>query len=151
MGLVTGEMAAHVTGTTVVVRPDLAVGQLAADAEEAAASARDTAGSDGDTASSGIAVDGSPTADGAASMPVTDDKLRRFYGVAHLDRERYQRDFSKLAQEIIANLAGHLGTDIEVTVDIRATNADGFPESVVRTVTENARTLKLDEQGFERD
>ncbi len=78
-------------------------------------------------------------------------KNRRFYGVAHLDAERYQRDFTKLAQEIVTNLAGQIGTGVEITVEIRATNDDGFPENIVRTVTENAATLKLDSYGFEKD
>lgn len=33
----------------------------------------------------------------------------------------------------------------------RATNADGFNADTVRVVTENARTLKFDQHGFERD
>ena len=74
---------------------------------------------------------------------VVDDGLRRFYAVVRLDSERYQRDtFAKLAAEVIANLAGFLGTDIEISVEIKATNPEGFPDHVTRTVTENARTLK---------
>ena len=71
--------------------------------------------------------------------------------VARLDPERYQRDFAKLAAEVIANLAGLLGTDVEISVEVKATNAEGFPDHVTRTVTENARTLKLDSYGFETD
>ena len=77
--------------------------------------------------------------------------LRRFYALAKLDPERYQRDFAKLAAEVIANLAGLLGTDIEVSVEIKATNSEGFPDHLTRTVTENARTLKLDSYGFETE
>ena len=58
---------------------------------------------------------------------------------------------AKLAAEVIASLAGHVGTNVEISVEIKATNADGFPEHVTRTVTENARTLKLDSYGFETD
>jgi len=36
-----------------------------------------------------------------------------------------------------------------VTVDIAAVNDAGFPESVVRVVTENARTLRFDDAGLE--
>jgi hypothetical protein len=80
-----------------------------------------------------------------------DDKLRRFYAVVRLDPERCQRDFSKLAAEVIANLAGLLGTNVEISVEVTATNGAGFPEHVIRTVTENARTLKLDSYGFETE
>jgi len=148
VGLVTGEIAGHVTGTTLVVSPDRAVGQIAGDvAEAASAAALETDGH----GTSGRADGYNGTAVGDAPPPVVDEKLRRFYGAARLDPERYQRDFGKLAQEIIANLAGHLGTEIEITGDVRATNDEGFPEGIVRTVNENARNLKLDTHGFERD
>jgi predicted AAA+ superfamily ATPase len=149
VGLVTGEMAGHVSGITLAVRPNRAVAQIAAGAAEAAASAV-TSGSDGD-ADGGRADAVTGTTAANVPHPVVDDELRRFYGVAHLDPERYQRDFSKLAQEIIANLAGHLGTEIEITVEVRATNDGGFPEGIVRTVSENASTLRLDEHGFESE
>ena len=41
--------------------------------------------------------------------------------------------------------------DIEITVEIHARNEDGFTDNVIRTVSENARTLKIDPHGFERD
>ena len=47
--------------------------------------------------------------------------------------------------------SGLLGTDVEISVEVKATNADGFPDQVTRTVTENARTLKLESYGFETD
>jgi hypothetical protein len=36
-------------------------------------------------------------------------------------------------------------------VEIRATKSDGFPDDKVRVVNENARTLKFDQFGFEKD
>jgi hypothetical protein len=38
---------------------------------------------------------------------------------------------------------------MEVTLEIEAHLPDGAPEDVVRTVTENASTLKFTDQGFE--
>ena len=40
-------------------------------------------------------------------------------------------------------------TDVEVRIEITAKSEDGFTDDVVRTVTENARTLKFDQHGFE--
>lgn len=54
-----------------------------------------------------------------------------------------------IAQEVLQHLSGTLGTDLTVTLEIQARNADGFSEQVVRTVTENCRTLKFEEGGFE--
>jgi len=142
VGLVVDAMARHVTGTTLVVRTDLAAAQQAQDAVAARATPPGVPGP----------VSGQPVADGgAAPAPAPDDnQLRRFYAVAHLDPERYQRDFAKIAQEIVTNLAGCLGTELEITVEIRAVNDAGFPESAIRIVNENARTLKLGQHGFEK-
>jgi hypothetical protein len=52
---------------------------------------------------------------------------------------------------VIANLAGLMGTNIKVTLEIEAAIPNGAPEHVVRTVTENSRTLKFEDSGFERE
>ena len=135
IGLTTHGDEATVIGTTLVVRPDVAAAQLGDEAPS-----DETSGANGD----------GPT-DDDSEEPGADDTLRRFYAVARLDPERYQRDFAKLAAEVIASLAGLVGTSVEISLEIKATNADGFPEHVTRTVTENARTLKLDSYGFETD
>lgn len=54
-------------------------------------------------------------------------------------------------EEVIAHLAGLVGADVTVTLEIEATIPDGAPENVVRAVTENARTLKFRSQAFEPD
>ena len=54
-----------------------------------------------------------------------------------------------IGQEVVAHLAGLVGSEVEVTLEIRARVDEGVPEKVVRTVTENARTLKFDNFGFE--
>ena len=52
--------------------------------------------------------------------------------------------------EVLDHLVALLGTDVEVPVEISAGLDDGFPENVVRTVTENAKTLRFDPgSGFE--
>jgi predicted AAA+ superfamily ATPase len=133
---------ATVTGTTLVIRPDAAEHQVAEEASERSTS---ITSDHGETAGETLTLhDGD-------SHRALDETLRRFYAMAKLDPERYQRDFAKLAAEVIANLSGFLGTDIEISVEITATNPDGFPDHVTRTVAENARTLKLDSYGFETD
>jgi hypothetical protein len=138
VGLVTHGDTATVTGATLVVDPEFASLQLEED--------RAPVGTE-----DGVSDGGPLTVEDEAAQPAPDETLRRFYAVAKLDRERYQRDFAKLAAEVIANLAGYIGTDIEIAVEIKATNMDGFPDHLTRTVTENSRTLKLDSYGFETE
>ena len=75
----------------------------------------------------------------------------RFHGTATLDTARVGRDASRIAEEMIAHLSGLVGAKVTVTLEIEAEVPAGAPEQVVRTVTENSRTLKFTSQGFERE
>jgi hypothetical protein len=41
------------------------------------------------------------------------------------------------------------GTELEVTIEIHATNTEGFSPEAIRTVSEDANTLKFQAKGFE--
>lgn len=73
----------------------------------------------------------------------------RFHGTVSLDPTRVGRDASRIAEEVIVHLAGLVGTDVRVSLEISAEIPEGTPENVVRTVTENARVLKFGSHGFE--
>ena len=79
--------------------------------------------------------------------PVTGPK--RYHGTVTLDATRVGRDAGRIGEEIIAHLAGLGGAKVTVTLEIEAEIPAGAPENVVRTVTENSRTLKFSSQGFE--
>jgi hypothetical protein len=66
-----------------------------------------------------------------------------------LDPARVGRDASRIADEVIAHLAGQVGAEITVTLEIAASLQNGVPAQIVRTVTENSRTLKFTSHGFE--
>ena len=68
-----------------------------------------------------------------------------------LDAARVGRDAGRIADEVIAHLAGLVGSKLTVTLEIEAEVPSGAPEHVVRTVTENCRTLKFNSQGFEKE
>ncbi len=78
-------------------------------------------------------------------------KLRRFYGTVTLDPARVGRDASRIADEVIAHLVGQVGAEVTVTLEIEAHLPDGASAHVVRTVTENSRTLKFTSHGFESE
>lgn len=54
-----------------------------------------------------------------------------------------------IAEEVIAHLTGLVGADVTVSLDIAANMPEGAPSSVVRTVSENSRTLKFQSHEFE--
>ena len=68
-----------------------------------------------------------------------------------LDATRVGRDASKIADEVISHLAGLMGATVTVTIEIEAQVPEGAPDNVVRTVTENSRTLKFTSHGFEKE
>jgi hypothetical protein len=72
----------------------------------------------------------------------------RFFGVRTLDPERYGRDWTRIAQEVLQHLASGNGVRLEVRVEITAHKDDGFGDDKVRVVTENAKVLKFDQFGF---
>ena len=72
----------------------------------------------------------------------------RFYGVKTLTADKIALDFKNVAEEIIAHLRD-TGTKLIVKIEIEATDAAGFDDSKIRTVSENAQTLKFDQSGFE--
>ena len=78
-------------------------------------------------------------------------KVRRYHGSVKLDPTRIGRDASQIASEVMSHLSGLMGADVRVTLEIEADMPDGAPEHVVRVVTENSRTLKFDDSGFEEE
>jgi hypothetical protein len=81
--------------------------------------------------------------------PPTPPLLKRFHGSVMLDEMRVGRDAGGIAEEVIAHLSGITGAKVRVTLEIEAAIPTGAPDHVVRTVTENGRTLKFMSQGFE--
>ncbi|MBI4527695.1 MAG: DUF499 domain-containing protein [Deltaproteobacteria bacterium] len=89
--------------------------------------------------------------DQPVDKPTESPKPKRFHGTVSLDPERVGRDASRIADEVIPHLSGLVGANVTVTLEIEAEIPNGAPDNVVRTVTENARTLKFTSQGFEKE
>lgn len=85
-----------------------------------------------------------------AAEPLT-VKPKRFHGSVALNPTRVGRDASLIADEVISHLAALIGANVTVTLELEAEIPSGVPDNVVRTVTENSRTLKFTSQGFEKE
>jgi hypothetical protein len=139
--------------TSVVVKAQVATAQLAAVAAAAAATATGTGTAQlgtGDVPESVTGI-GSTTKGGVTPIESPPAKPTRFYGTVTLDSTRLGRDAGRIAEEVLSHLASLQGAKAEVTLDIEVRVPDGVPDNVVRTVTENCRTLKFDNQGFETE
>ena len=87
----------------------------------------------------------------ATGAPTTPSRPTRFHGAVSLDPARVGRDAGRIADEVISHLVGLVGSSVKVTLEIEAQVPSGVPDNVVRTVTENSRTLKFSDQGFEKE
>ena len=93
-------------------------------------------------------VSGGGTVEQAAPASATP---KRFHGTALLDTARVGRDASRIAEEVISHLSGLMGASVRVTIEIEADIPAGASDQIVRIVTENSRTLKFLEHGFEKE
>lgn len=132
LGLETGENAGAVVPSTLLVRPGLAMAQRQAE--------RDARAPDQDGNGAQATEEVAPSGPG---LP------RRFYGVVAADAGRLGRDAGRVAQEVLAHLNGLVGTQVDVTIEIRAANEEGFPDDIARIVSENAAALRFQVQEFD--
>ncbi len=69
----------------------------------------------------------------------------QFYAQFDLDPVRCIKELGEIAEHINS----HLGTNVELVLEVRATNPEGFEDSTQRTVSENATNLGAKASEFE--
>jgi hypothetical protein len=154
-GLRAGQAARIMTDDrSLLVKPEAASAQFAKDKEAAAQSTNGgspsatmpgATGSTSSTATVGAGTSGQPSVSPEPAKP------RRFHGSVQVDPMRLGRDASRIAEEVIQHLTGMVGSKVEITIEIQAELADGASDKLVRDVTENCRTLKFTDYGFEEE
>ncbi|MEX1138034.1 MAG: Swt1 family HEPN domain-containing protein [Bacteroidota bacterium] len=139
-GIQTGFLDSN--SNALIVRSDVAKGQIETETSQAG----------------GQVPEGTPGGVGGTQDEVVGDapqppdakvKPRRYHGSVVLDPDRVGRDAGRVAEEVVVHLASLPGAKVRVVLEIQATMPAGAPEQVVRTVTENGRSLKFQDQGFE--
>jgi predicted AAA+ superfamily ATPase len=146
-GLRAGQnVAVTADSTGFLVKPDIACRQLDAEAPKPGGALPGRAPDAGGTTT----VDGPPSKDKGDRGELV-PAVRRFFGTVTLDPTRVGRDAGRIAEEVIAHLVGQVGADVTVRLEIAADLPKGASDQVIRTVTENSRTLKFNTHGFERE
>lgn len=145
-----GGLFGQITDSTLLVRPDIAMRQLQAESsaaesepptEPTVAAAEQLSGRSTAAISTAIASGETRTPEGVDQQ--THHSRTRFYAHARLTPEQYSKNASKYVLEILQHLDS-VGTDVEVSIEIQATRPAGFGDDQVRTLTENANTLRLE-------
>jgi len=140
-GLRLGQRFGLGDGTGLLVKPEVAREQ--ADAESQPTTPTTTSTPTGSSTGTGVAAGAAPLPPPAAAL------LTRFHGSITLDSTRLGRDAGRVADEVVSHLAGLIGSNVTLTLEIDASVPSGVPEKVVRIVNENCRTLKFTQSGFE--
>ena len=76
-------------------------------------------------------------------------KNTHFFMSATLDNTRVIRDVDTYVKEVIQHLQEIDGAKVEIRLEVQVDAPDGIQDTTVRTVSENCRTLKADDFGFE--
>jgi predicted AAA+ superfamily ATPase len=133
----------------VVVKPEIAQQQM--DAEQALLGSPTPASAQIQSTDTGSATEVHGGVPGSETPSVQPSQPKRFHGTIELNPTRVGRDAGQIGDEVIAHLSGLVGAKVRVTLEIDAEVESGVPDNVVRTVTENSRTLKFTNHGFESD
>ena len=138
LGLTAGFHPFPLTPTALLVKPEFATSQMENEAE-----------TPGEPPGPG---GGEPGAEDDEDTPELPPAVRVFRGSISLDDARPVRHFGDISKEILDHFASQVGIDLDVQIIITAENQDGFTDHIIRTITENARTLKFDDgAGFSEE
>ena len=132
-------------GKGLLVRPDVAAKQFERE-KPTSVTGGGTSTTGGEQATSG--------GDGTTPLPPpapAKKYLKRFHGTIKLDPARLGRDAGDVAMEVVSHLNAQTDAELEVILEIQARIPAGASEQLVRTVTENCKSLKFINSSFEEE
>ena len=136
-------------GESLLVKPEVAVKQMEADNAAQQTQALPVSPSSPYGVAPGLEPGAQSSPGSVTAPPLPAQQPRRFHGSVSLDPNRLSRDVGKIAEEVVQHLAGLADAKVDVNLEIQVDIPGGAPETVVRTVSENCRTLKFKTHGFE--
>jgi hypothetical protein len=154
LGLKVGE---HITPTlssqSLIVKPDIAQQQI--DREEAQKEIQQLK-TRGIVCSTGVVTENKKAEYRTDSVHITNTPLtliekKRFYGSVELNAIRIIPDTSQIANEVLQHLTSLIGANVKVTLEMNVEVPEAVPDHIIRTVTENCRTLNFKSHSFEED
>lgn len=137
-----------------LVKTNVAMKQLVQEQEQGG----DTSGGQGGNGGGSIIPggnggDGRNGSEGSGGGSGSDENEKpintHFYMSAELDNVRINKDVNTYVQEIIQHLMSVDGAEVELKLEVEVTAPNGIPSGTVRTVSENCRTLKVTDFGFD--
>ena len=139
--------AIYFNDSCVLVHPDAADGQIREDEARRKAD-EEASGAVSHPAGGG----GVQPAGGAIGKPKSGPRETvhtRYHGSVRVNPTRVTSDVGMIVDEVLQHLTSLTGCEVDITVEISAHRRDGFDPNTMRTVSENSRTLKFNDFGFE--
>ncbi len=132
-----------VSGKCVLVRPEVAKKLIDAEAAK-------TGAGTGDGPTVPVPGPGPDQPDGPDNpAPPKPAEMRRFYASIEIKPDRPTKHMGTVVQEVLQHLTTLPGAKAKMTLEVQIELKDGVSEKVRRDVSENARTLKIENFGFE--
>ena len=98
-----------------------------------------------------LTMEQSDTESSISSSHLSTPKSMRFFLSAPLDDARVNRDVQRILEEVISQLTADNGVTLSLRLEVEASASKGFSQETIRAVSENCRTLKIKEFGFEEE
>ena len=141
-----------ISPSTLLVKKELAEAQLQATAKEDTSTPTDDTNTNiyptpGGTPSSSEVHDTSTPV--PSSQPQSSNSPQHFAMDVQLDKTRINKQVNDYVTEILTHLMNVKGANVNIRLDIDVDLPEGTPENVVRTVSENCQTLKIQNFHFE--
>lgn len=153
------ETVFSINQSDLLVKPTVAMKQIIE--EQKSSKSGDSGMPDGRDGSNGTGGanggQGGPYSGGGTEEPGDDSgtaaalKNTRFFMSARLDNTRINKNVNDYVTEVIQHLMSVDGAEVELILEVSMNAPGGIPDTTVRTVTENCRTLKIQNFGFEDD
>jgi len=137
----TGGGGVDVDSMSVIVKPEIAANQQAAETTRSSPGAPPTF----PRGAGDVATPGETT----STPPVAPVRLRRYFATVSIDPDRASRDMGKVVEEVLQHLTTLPGGKVSLSLEIAADIPDGIPDETQRVIRENGTALKFRSQGFE--
>lgn len=84
------------------------------------------------------------------SLTENSDVQHNFFMSADIDTTRIVRDVQKYVEEIISHLINANDCNVEISLEVKASSESGFTQPTIRAVSENCRTLRINNFEFDK-
>jgi predicted AAA+ superfamily ATPase len=139
----------HLNSSSLLIKPDIAE-VVMAQLDEHKKQRNVQEKSKGSGGIDGGSRSGNKGNNGSVPPQPSKPEFKKLIATVDLDPIRYLGELNTIRDEILEHLQNLNEVDMQIHLDITVKVPDGIPEEVIRTVRENARTLKVDVQ-FEEE